>query len=105
MLRLSPELERALLAGVLYGARPLEAGNTDELSPVGQTIFKAATDLFLAGNTPPLALSGILLILTDVYGANKDAAKAGLEAIHSSLPSATGAAEVVRKLREKYSLL
>lgn len=102
---LSPELERSLLAGIIWGAVPPESLDPRELSVPGQHIHALVRDLLLAGNQPPLSLPAILLGLTDAYGMNRASAQALLESIQAALPSAEGAEVAVRKLREKHILL
>ena len=104
-LRLSPELEKALLAGLFHGAVDLESVNPGELSPQGVAIYRAAKDLLVSGSSTPLALPELLLLLTNAYGVNQDQARAWLEGIRAAVPAAGGAGETVRKLRERSALL
>jgi hypothetical protein len=105
VIRLSPELEKTLLAGVLYGAVDLATVDSAELSAQGILVFRAARDLLLNGNTPPLQLAEMSLVLTDVYGMGRDEARALLDGVKATLPAAGGAEEVVRKLRERHALV
>lgn len=104
-LRLSPELEKAVLAALIHGAVDLEAINPAELSPQGTTVYKAAKDLVLGGRVLPLALPEMLLVMTDVYGVPREQAMAWLEGIRAAVPAGGGAGVAVSKLRERYSLL
>lgn len=104
-LKLSPELEKSLLAGVIYGAVSPEAINSDELSPQGLTVHRAVVAMLNEGQSPPLELSALLLILTDVYGIPRDVGRAYLESIRALVPSSAGAEAAVRKLRERHTLL
>lgn len=104
-LQLSPELERAILAGIIYGAVPPETVHPEELSPTTRLVYSAAVDMLRGGQRPPLSLSGLLLVLTDVHGIARETAREHLEALRSALPSADGVEAVVRKLRERHALL
>lgn len=104
-IRLSPELEKTLLAGVIHGAVPLEAVDVSELSATGLNLFRAAKDLILGGATPPLPIADMAVLLTNVYGLPEEQARARLEAVKSAIPAHRGAAEAVRKLRERNVLL
>ena len=103
--KLSQELERSLLAGVIWGAVPPESMDSRELSIPGSNTLKVVTDLLLAGNSTPIPLPAILIGLTEAYGVNRATAQAYLESIKAALPSAEGAESAVRKLREKHTLL
>lgn len=103
--KISPELERALLAGVIWGAVPPESLDTRELSVPGSQIVSTVRDMMGTGSTPPLNLQAILLVLTETYGMNRASAQALLEGVQASLPSSEGAEAAVRKLREKHILL
>lgn len=98
-------MEKALLAGLIFGAVTPESINPEEFSPQAQHVHQAVTDLLLAGNAPPLSLPSILLALTEVYGVPAQAAQGYLESIKATLPTAEGAEPVIRRLREKHALL
>jgi len=59
--RLSPELEKSLLAGVIWGAVAPEVVDPKELSPHGHTVLKAVKDLLIGGCAPPLPLHALWL--------------------------------------------
>lgn len=103
--KLSPELEKALLAGVIWGAIPPESMDPRELSIPGANTLKVVSDLLLDGKAPPLPLPAILIGLTEAHGVNRATAQAFLESIKATLPSSEGAESAVRKLREKHTLL
>ena len=103
--KISPELEKALLAGVIWGAVPTESLDARELSVPGSHVLNIVRDMLGTGSAPPLNLQAILLGLTETYGMNRASAQALLEGVQASLPSSEGAESAVRKLREKHILL
>lgn len=104
-LKLTPEMEKALLAGLIFGAVQPESIDSNEFSVQAQQVHQAVSDLLLAGNAPPLSLPAIALSLTEVHGIPAPAAQAYLESIRATLPTADGAEPVIRKLREQHALL
>lgn len=104
-LKLTPEMEKALLAGLIYGALQPETVNPDELSVPARNVHQAVVDLLLAGAAPPLSLPSIALALTEVHGVPAAVAHGYLESIKATLPTADGAEPVIRKLREQHALL
>lgn len=104
--RLTPELERAVLAGVLHGVVPLETVSVEELNgPEARAVLRTASDLLLHGQAPPLQPAAVLLGMTEVHGVPADRARAYLEAVYADAPASQGAEVAVRRLREKHILL
>lgn len=104
-IKLTPELERALLAGVVVGAVPIEVVVPEELSAEARSFFQTAQDMFMNGQVPPLKPAALLLGITEVHGVPADRAKAFIESVYGAMPAGEGAEAVVRKLREKHALL
>jgi len=104
-LKLTPEMEKALLAGLIFGAVQPESVDPNEFSVQARNVHQAVSDLLLAGNAPPLSLPAIALSLTEVHGLPAPTAQAYLESIKATLPTADGAEPVIRKLREQHALL
>ncbi len=104
-IRLSPELEKTLLAGVIHGAVSVESVDRAELSSNGLPIYDAARDLLNGGASVPLGMADLAVLLVDVYGVPADQARARLDVIKAAVPAGRGATEAVRKLRERNTLL
>lgn len=105
VVKLSPELERALLAGVLGGVVEKDLADPDELSTQGRLVYRAAVRLYAEGVVPPLPLESVLIVLTDFFGANRESARAYLESLYASADAANGAKAALTGVREKHALL
>lgn len=103
--RLSPALEKSLLAGVLGGAVDVALVNPAELSAEGRAVYRAAKEMLSRGTQPPLPAEAILLFVTDTLGANRQAAQVYLESVFLHLRAAPGAEDTLRRVREKHALL
>jgi hypothetical protein len=103
--KLSPALEKSLLAGVLGGVVDVTLVNQAELSAEGRAVYRAARDMFSRGAVGPLAAEAVLLYVTDTLGANAQAAQAYLESVYLHLRAAPGAEDTLRRVREKHALL
>ena len=104
-LKLSPDLEKALLAGVVLGAIPADLVDPEELSNAGRATYGAAKRLYATGATPPLHLEAILLCLTDDVGVQRDPARAFLEAVYGAAAAGGAAGDTLKRVREKHALL
>ena len=104
-LKLTPEMEKALLAGLLFGAVSPETVNPDELSEPARKVHRVISDLLVGGATPPLHIPAVLLALTEVHGVPLAQAQAYLDNIRAMVSAADGAEATLRLLREKHSLL
>lgn len=103
--KLSPALEKSLLAGVLGGVVDVTLVNPAELSAEGRAVYRAAKDMVGKGVQPPLPPESVLLYVTDTLGANKQAAQAYLESVYLHLRAAPGAENTLQRVREKHALL
>lgn len=103
--KLSPALEKSLLAGVLSGVIGINLVNPAELSAEGRAVFRAAKDMLSKGTQAPLPPEAVLLYVTDTLGANRQAAQAYLESVYLHLRAAPGAEDTLRRVREKHALL
>lgn len=103
--KLSPDLEKALLAGVLSGTIDVALVNPQELGAEGRAVYRAAKEMIARGAVPPLALEAVLLYVTDTLGADKRGAQAYLESVYTHLRAAPGAEDTLRRVRQKHALL
>lgn len=103
--RLSPELEKAVLAGVLTGAVDVTFVRPEELSAEGRAVWRAAAALIARGAPLPLPREAVVLHVADVMGADRQAARAYLEAVYASAAAASGAEETLRRVRHRHTLL
>lgn len=103
--KLSPALEKSLLAGVLGGIIDPTFVNPKELSAEGLAVYRAAREMISRGAQLPLPPEAVLLYVTDTLGANKPGAQAYLESVYLHLRAAPGAEDTLRRVREKHALL
>ncbi len=104
--RWSPELERAILAGVVWGAIPVEQVSERACaSTLGRRTLAVIHALRAEGATFPLSWEAVALGLTHLFGVEGPAAREWVTSLQAALPAASGAAAVHRRLRERYWLM
>lgn len=104
-IKLSPALEKSLLAGVLAGTVDVTLVNPAELSAEGRAVYRAAREMIGRGAQPPLPSEAVLLYVTDTLGVSQQTAQAYLESVYLHLRATPGAEDTLRRVREKHALL
>lgn len=97
-LRLSEDLERAVLCAILSGRADVNVVRPAELSSTGKAVWKAAVSL----EKP--TVSGVLLHLTEVQGLDKSSASDYLASVQR-LGGEENAADVLQAVRDKQLLI
>lgn len=97
---LSPELERVVLAALLAGTLAVDGVRPGELSKPGRLILEAITRVVADGGRAPFDSSAVVVLATDVLGADREAA-AGLMADIQRAPVGSGAATVLNQVAER----
>lgn len=98
LLKLSDDLELAILHGILRGTVAKDAVEPEELSKLGRFVHASLVAL----DKPTLA--GVLLHATEVFGGPKDQLKAYLQQV-SMAGSGVEMADILRKVRDKQVLV
>lgn len=98
LLRLSPDLETAILAGVIRGSVPRDAVQPEELSKNGKYVLAS-----LAALDKP-APEDVVLHAVEVLGAARDAFKDYMAAV-SAAGAGVETADILRKVRDKQMLM
>lgn len=98
--RVSPDLERALLAAVMAGVLPREEVRPEELSVEGQRVYAV-----LADAKPPVPPEALSLLLAERYGWDQTTCAQITTALGHALGAAGAASTARRYVRSRYALV
>ena len=103
-IKLAPELEKALLHGIISGTCAPELIKQDELSKKGKAIYGAIDALFRKGAKAPLKRHAIALAATHLCGMEKESTNSYLSSL-AAFDAGAEAGTVLRAARDKALLV
>ena len=102
--QLSPDLERAILSGIVHGFAGPDSVAPEELSKAGRVALGVLRGLYEQRVPTPYPIDHVVLAATDLFGVNKEAFA---EFLREVIATQAGQApnEILRKVRDKQLLL
>ena len=104
LIKIAPDLEKALLYGVIHGHCAPEIINVEELSKRGKAVYAAVDQLFKKGAKPPFKHRSLVLAAVHLNGVERDSIESYLGSI-AEHETGQEVGAILRSARDKAVLI